>query len=235
VNIDDVRRQIIIDGKVFDLVTDDYKDAQVIHEIWCQRIYAGLELNENDVVLDLGAHVGAFTVWALKIGVTRLIAVEPFPPNVRSIQRNVLPHWSNLIFYNAAVARENGTAELIINARANTHSNTTHPLRRAPSARSMSIDVPAISLTYLLEHFRPTKIKCDCEGIESLIFADPLPDLSSIQRMIVEYHFNYPGMLESVQKSIVALVNAGFTVHTEHVPDKMSGWPQTKLFTRSTA
>lgn len=229
--IHDIRRDIILHGESFGVKTDDYKDAQVIYEIFVERIYDGLNIESGDVVLDIGAHIGSFTRWALNEGAEAVISVEPFPPAARTFMRQSFMAEEDVTFYNAAIAVEHGRAELRVNTRSNTFSNTTHPLRRAPDARSLTLDVDAVSLDYLLQTYHPSKIKCDCEGIEAMIFNDPLPDLTSVKRMFIEYHFNYPGMLETVQSSMKALMNYGFTMHTPSVPQKETGWPTGKLFT----
>jgi predicted RNA methylase len=43
----------------------------------------------GDVCLDLGAHIGAFTVRALAAGAVRVVAVEPMPGNLELFALNV--------------------------------------------------------------------------------------------------------------------------------------------------
>lgn len=65
-------------------------DGVVVHETWNENVYA-LEAAdvEDRVVVDLGANVGSFTVWAALAGARRVLAVEPASPNLAALGRNL--------------------------------------------------------------------------------------------------------------------------------------------------
>lgn len=67
------------------------------------------------VIMDVGAHVGFFTLYAaLKAPAARIIAVEPFPETCRRL-RDLLVHndiEQRVMVLNCAVALEPGTAEM---------------------------------------------------------------------------------------------------------------------------
>jgi FkbM family methyltransferase len=58
------------------------QERGIYDEEYC-RIHPG------DVVLDVGAHVGAFARHALKLGASRVIAIEPVPINIECLRRNL--------------------------------------------------------------------------------------------------------------------------------------------------
>jgi hypothetical protein len=45
-------------------------------------------VEEGDVVLDLGAHIGSFSMWALSLGANRVVSVEPNPDHVKYLKEN---------------------------------------------------------------------------------------------------------------------------------------------------
>jgi FkbM family methyltransferase len=58
-----------------------------------RKIYGEGEtgVQPGDVVIDCGAHVGAFTREALKAGAKLVVAVEPAPDNIAALRRNLAP------------------------------------------------------------------------------------------------------------------------------------------------
>lgn len=46
-------------------------------------------LGPDDVLLDVGANVGVYTVAAAALGAARVVAVEPFEPNVEALRANI--------------------------------------------------------------------------------------------------------------------------------------------------
>ena len=60
----------------------------LISEIWERDEYrVRPHITAGSRVVDIGAHVGTFTLWAVSLGAT-VIAVEPYPPNVERLVRN---------------------------------------------------------------------------------------------------------------------------------------------------
>ena len=55
---------------------------------WLSESSADRGVRKNDVVLDIGAHIGTFGDDALRRGASKVIIVEPDPVNVECIRRN---------------------------------------------------------------------------------------------------------------------------------------------------
>lgn len=55
---------------------------------WNHEGIPGSDVRKGDVVIDVGAHVGTFTGYALERGASKVIAVEPDPVNVECLRRN---------------------------------------------------------------------------------------------------------------------------------------------------
>ncbi len=59
-------------------------DSGIISEIWVHMDYLpkGFEINENDVAIDIGAHIGIFSIFLSKVAkMGKIYAFEPHPEN----------------------------------------------------------------------------------------------------------------------------------------------------------
>lgn len=78
---------------------DDSKtDAVVVREIWCENVYEVFDgdLSDTGIVIDLGANIGAFGLYAAKLGAKKVIFVEPEPHNVELLRQNVAENRHNV-------------------------------------------------------------------------------------------------------------------------------------------
>jgi FkbM family methyltransferase len=96
---------------------DDYVQRRIFYESHEPEQLAFFRrfLRRGDVVLDVGAHVGLFTlVSALEVGpVGEVHAFEPVPANFAALEANVeLNGFENIVLNRAAVGAENGEVEL---------------------------------------------------------------------------------------------------------------------------
>jgi 31-O-methyltransferase len=64
-----------------------------LHEICDDQLYlqAGVSISAGDVVVDIGANIGVFTLYAAKQG-AQVYAYEPIPPTYAVLQQNVEAH-----------------------------------------------------------------------------------------------------------------------------------------------
>jgi FkbM family methyltransferase len=75
----------------FDLRSKYPTDEIVLREIWEENVYevADWRFNRGGVVVDLGANIGAFSVYAAHKG-AEVYAVEPEPNNLKALKKNIL-------------------------------------------------------------------------------------------------------------------------------------------------
>jgi len=73
---------------------DSDSDAPVIREIWCENVYEVYDgdLSDTGIVVDVGANIGSFSLYAASLGAKKVIAVEPEPHNLELLQRNIDEH-----------------------------------------------------------------------------------------------------------------------------------------------
>lgn len=183
------------------ILTPPEVDAMVwlIREIYFDQVYDGFyRLGGDDVVVDVGAHVGLFT---LKVAgkVKRVIAVEPHPLNYGLLKLNItLNNLRNVIPIKVALSNYTGKAKLYQG------SSITHTLRcqHFKSEPDKALDVDVETLDSLLDKLgvsRVTFIKIDVEGSELEVLKGSEKVLTVNKQLflaIAAYH--YPEVLPEV-------------------------------------
>ena len=160
--------------------------------IYFKRYYSprGFEVRDGDLVVDIGANVGVYSVYAALRTRNRVFAVEPDPENARYLKRNLVANnCGHAEILECAVAHTDGELQLFAG-----ESGATHQLRTSSGTPDSEefIGVPAMTMPTLMEEHRIDRIdllKMDCEGAEGLILpSTPSSYLRRIQRVAMEFH-----------------------------------------------
>jgi FkbM family methyltransferase len=164
----------------------------ILDEVFVDRAYAhgDVRVRRGDVVVDIGAHVGAFAIGAVREGASRVIAYEPSPLNVaflaRNAERNAI---TSIEIVDAAVGALDGYATLELGRYS--VGNTLEPTGAAPTGdsrvRVRTTTLAGIFAAHAIE--RIDYLKIDCEGSEGAFLAGAPPDLlARVDRIALEYH-----------------------------------------------
>lgn len=133
-------------------------------------------LEDDEVVLDGGANIGAFTLAASSIA-DQVIAVEPNPENFRYLVHNIrLNKMKNVIPINAALSDFNGVTKFIGEGESGHISFN-------------GINVPSITIDTLESRFNVTfdGIKLDIEGAEPMaLLGGGKETLTHAKRLVYE-------------------------------------------------
>ena len=186
-------------------------DIMVLTNVWLIQEYLDDEFNieNNDVVLDIGGHIGLFALFAsqfCKKG--KIFCFEPIKENYDILLENLeLNAIKNIIPLNLAVYDDSKKVKMYLNEDDAGHSIIL------PSSKSIQAD--SISLKKI---FDDNKIdicnfaKIDCEGSEySIIDTLPPEYLKRINKMAIEYHFA-DSKPELAKNLISKIENADFHV-----------------------
>lgn len=174
-------------------------DEAVATEIFDEQVYRAADyIHPGSVVIDLGANVGMFTIYAADRG-ARVIAVEPFPENVDQLRKNLMAAGvsDQVAVVPAACGDSNGHCEVVpgdfggrdISARSG------DSFTQAPTGQHTI--VPTIDLDTLLAPYDSIAVlKLDVEGAEYPIFeAASDSTMRKIAYISMEFHGESGNML----------------------------------------
>jgi FkbM family methyltransferase len=154
------------------------------------------DLNEEDVWLDAGGHIGIFATRLLTQfpRIQRVYSYEPFHNNVEFAQQNIeMNHVQDRceIIEKAIVADDSESVEFFLSQDSGKHS--VHPIR----GRQVTT-VHAENINTIIKEKGITCIKMDIEGLEyDMIKAINQESFDQLKLFIVEYHFHYSWLLEN--------------------------------------
>lgn len=180
---------------------------------------------EGMTVLDLGANVGLFTMYAHD-SAAKLIAVEP-TPHTFSVLTELTANLPNVTRVQAAISPVNEMIPFFLNENATTNSMLNR--------QGTQIEVPGKTLAQLVSDHELTNVdfcKCDIEGSEmSAITPETLAPVKDIIKFwFVEVHQTnvtesaWPGNLEqNRQKLAEVFIGAGYEVSAV-INDQLYAW-----------
>jgi FkbM family methyltransferase len=174
---------------------------QTFIEIKVEEIYHNgpVKICPGDIVLDIGANYGFFTIYAAERGAKKVLALEPFQPTFMKMIKNVgdagFP--ANQIFgVNAAIADTEGQNFFEVSQYSgSSYLSKNEEINETKKDSAMRTSVKTMTINGLLEAFEISIIdflKVDCEGGEVDLFSTIKDEhLAKVQKTVIEYHSKY--------------------------------------------
>ena len=178
-------------------------------EIWYEGCYdppGFYRPQSGDVIVDVGANVGVFSLWSLRRtpGI-KIVAIEPSPDGYSALERNLA----------AYVANGYASTHRLAAAAARSYVRIERPTGRSIDVRTMEGNsddadrveaVPLADLLALAGDGEVALLKVDIEGAERQLFATATQiDLRRCRRIALEYHDNLqPGTLAMLRERLAA-------------------------------
>lgn len=198
-----------IDASTTLYVREDKDDWEIAKEIFDRNYYfewgmdEGLGIEKGDVVVDLGANAGAFTVKAVQFAPKIIYAYEPEPTVFEVLKRNA-ERYSNVVVHKQAVGKEYDYVDFYKNEYSGDHSLYK---------RDKTSEVIKVRQTTLDRIFAEKRLdvidflKIDVEGAEYEILEN-CTRLKDIKQISMEWHLG----LEKMMGLISLLTDNGFRV-----------------------
>lgn len=179
-----------------------------------------IKLLPSDIVIDIGAYVGEYSIIANNSKVLNVISYEATPDTFKVLSMNKKPLME---IYNKAVVGDNSET---VNLYISKGIGVTNSIKKIDN-KSCFITVPAIKYEEAIKN--GSVVKIDVEGAEYSY--NILGNLSNIRAIIIEFHpivkFNWK---EYAQDTLQSIINYGFK------PIKLanfkSGWSLISSFER---
>ena len=148
-----------------------------------------LTIKNGDVVVDIGAHIGDFSIFASLNSAKNIFSYEPDPNTFKLLKQNINSNnIKNIKYINLAVSDKNGECNFYINKI----DGGSSFFRTTDSPKN--IKVKSITLADIFTQNKISTIdflKIDCEGSEGLIFKKATKNtLDRINQISLEYHNN---------------------------------------------
>lgn len=182
-------------------------DLMAFTHVWLLREYEkpGFEIHNDDTIIDIGSHIGLFTLFAsqfCKDG--RIFCFEPVKENYDMLLSNLqLNDITNVKSFNSAVSEKKGEVKIHLNDDESGHSMFINGTK--------FIQIQSTSLKDIIDSNNLEKcdyVKMDCEGAEyDIINSLPEDYFNKIQKMCIEYHFidEKPHLVENMKKKLAKL------------------------------
>ena len=145
-------------------------------------------LPRNPVVLDVGAHIGSFSLAVCRqCPGARIQAFEASSTTAHFLRQNMEANGlaGNVHVHNVAVAAVAGTVEFIDNGSGSVHNGMVSPERAIP------VSVPSVTFAdaVAMAGDRIDLVKMDAEGAEyDFILASDPADWAQVRRVVMEHH-----------------------------------------------
>ena len=195
-------------------------DIMQLGTVWLTEDYEmpGFSINKEDIVIDIGAHIGLFSLFAsqyCKNG--KIFSYEPIKENYNILKENIeVNKIENIISFNSAVSKQTNKLKIFINSDDSAHSIF--------ESEKNFIEVDSTTIKSIFDKNKIENcnlLKFDCEGAEyQIIESIPKEYFFKIKKMIIEYHLANEKP-EMYKKLIENLKNNSFEIKIKKLSDSM--------------
>ena len=177
---------------------DDTSAWFTMYEVFVKEVYQDLKIRPNDIVLDVGAHVGMFSLYAQEKGAKQVYTFEPTPSTFKYTSKN-LGKYKNIKTFNCAMSGHDGTIPFIL-VGPSTVCSSYENINNNPAITGYvdndtrkTVDIPCITFHTFTDNNEVDRIdvmKIDCEGGENDIFPTISDDYLKyrIRKLYMEVH-----------------------------------------------
>ncbi|MEW6587893.1 MAG: FkbM family methyltransferase [Thermoproteota archaeon] len=164
-------------------------DLMAFINVWILHEYLkpGFEIKDDDIIIDIGAHVGLFALYAAQYCKTgKIFCFEPIKDNFDLLVENIhLNKLTNVSCFNNAVSGKDKAVKIYLNS-------VDQAAHSVYGIGGEYVEVNAITLNHIIDTNQIkvcNLLKLDCEGSEYEIFQSTPDDyLQKIQKICMEYH-----------------------------------------------
>lgn len=165
----------------------------IVTEIFYDKVYERdfVRPNINDIIVDIGANYGVFSLYSQNFNPSKVYAVEPLKATFKSMKQNLLEYGVTCI--NKAISSENGFEKFMITEVNGNNFSQKNKNGFHPSSVIGEEIVETITINQLISDYDISRIdflKVDCEGGELDLFRtiDKGYLQNNVGKIAMEYH-----------------------------------------------
>ena len=183
-------------------------------------------LRPGDRFVDVGAHIGAFSILAAGAAGARALAVEPVPASFAHLQDNIhLNGLSGMVHaLNLGIASKAGRLTFTTGKGA---ANGVVPANSSATHFASTVEVDVLPLDALTADFPPTILKIDVEGYEHEVIAGAARTLADPGLLAILIELRGHGARYGFDEDLIhrTLLDAGFQpyAYAPRVPERGQG------------
>ncbi|MBR9699275.1 FkbM family methyltransferase [Candidatus Woesearchaeota archaeon] len=185
------------------------QDSGTVSETWIDKTYLKWIKGISGTIIDIGANIGSFTVFAAKQKETKVFSFEPMPDNFRMLDKNVKANnLHNVQVFPTAVSGKKTKVKVFRGEKSGMHS-------MYGSGKEYET-VQTTTIKEIMDHHNIKRcgfLKLDCEGAEyEILMSTPKGYLKRIKNIALEYHDVGTARRDEL---VEFLKKAGFTVRAK--------------------
>lgn len=168
---------------------------EMFSEIFIQSVYTpdNFQIGPNDLVVDVGANIGVFSLFAATQTNNKVYAFEPYSENITYLRKNMYANGvQNVEEREIAVSDQIGFKKLYLAMNPAAHYLLFN--HKIEKKQGNYIDVPTTTLQAIIDNNNFKQIdflKMDCEGSEgTILMSTPKKFLRRIKKIVMEFHDN---------------------------------------------
>ena len=184
-------------------------DPIVVYSILVERVYG--EVSKGCSVVDIGAHVGIFSLYSVLSGAKEVFSFEPESRNFRLLEENVCSNRlaSKIHPFKMGVWSTEGERTLFTSGGSAFHGFFPYKVHQGGSEQ-----VRCAGINDVLEHVEPPVVlKIDAEGSEYEIVQHMTDEsLEKVEKIVLEYHIGNPHLRSCFPRLLSFLSSRGFSL-----------------------
>ena len=176
-------------------------------------------VEEEDIMLDIGSHIGMYTILAMSSGCKKIYAFEPIEDNFNILLKNIEMYKKlynvDVFTFKCAIANHDGY----------TRMNSPKQTNLSRISNDGNVIVKCVSFGRIIKKFRPTLVKMDIEGYEYDLIVNNVKELTLVDKIFMEFH---PHLLKEneVVSVLLKLKNCGFDIEKIFINPFPSSFPE---------
>lgn len=164
----------------------------LIYEIFIEEVYnpSYLQINKGDMVVDVGANIGVYSLYAAVNGAEKIYSIEPFPENTKTIRKNFeINELRKPTIITKALLDEEGIERLYM-SDLDSHGRMFDHNYKGRFTDYIEVETTTLSKVVTENNIKKIDfLKIDSEGSEGHIISSISNKLwKDIKKMAIEYH-----------------------------------------------